>query len=112
MAMTTISVRVTTEERDYVKKLGQELNLNQTDFIRKLISDYSSGSVTSNQTIKDKAVGVVEKSRSISDYSHPLLTLIEQKTLVPLDDEGNEIAKIETLTDLLDFVQKNVFRNG
>lgn len=111
--MTTISVRVTASEHTYVKQLASVNNMTQSNFIKAAIRAYGNESNTENtSSIKEKAVDVVTNPQRISEFSHPLLDLIHEQNITPVDSEGRKIADIRNLTELLDFVQKNVFNNA
>lgn len=107
--MRSISARITDEQYNYILELAQRKDVSISQLVKDSILAYGQGNTTKvTPSITEEAARIVT---SISDFSHPLLTYIENTGITFVNSEGDEIASISNLKELLNFVQKNVITN-
>lgn len=104
----SISVRFQDEEYDYVKNLAISKNVSHTQLVKDALRMYGSDNSVPDDSLKDIASEIVVKKEHIDGYSHPFLTYIEDTGIEVVDTDR----KIRNLTELLNFVEKNVFINA
>ena len=105
MAGKNITIRVSQEEFNYYKELSKYFKVNTTTLVKDALRNYAESA--GDKSLKEEAVSVIKPTQ----VNHPLLNVIEKEGISVYDDEGNEIARITNLIELLNFVRSKVFQN-
>lgn len=106
----SITIKVNSDEYKYYEELTKKYNTNRTQLIKKAIRYYDKNS--GNDPLPTKAKEIISPSISISDYDHSLLRKVRKEGITVLGNNGESIAVIRNITELLNFVDSKVFRNA
>lgn len=104
MGKTTTAFRLSQAEIDALDEIAGKENSNRSAVLRKALKYYTR----SYHSAASQAAIIYKKSIAKQE-SHPLLERIASEGIKVQDAEGRDIASIENLGQLLDFVDKKVF---
>lgn len=113
----SITIRVSSDELEEIDYKAKKSNKNRSAFIKHAVKIYGNN-IVENSTLRqekkltDKALSIISATNSnvirISDFTHPLLKVIEEEGIAVKTDGDEKI--IRDIRTLLDFVEEFVFR--
>ena len=111
-----ISIRLKDEEKKYFDGLASSLGMTRTEMIKRAVRAYDKQLKDGNSSVVNAAQDLMAVKTGSTDFNnvinHRLSKRIYKKGLSVLDAEGNTITHIKDLHGLMEFVDKNVFKNG
>lgn len=90
--------------------IAAEDGVTRSDVMRKAITNYRTYR-KSEKNLQSRAEDIYKKSIAKHE-SHPIMVRIANQGIDVRDKNGNRVATIRSLTELLDFVDKKVFNYG